>query len=284
MFAGSHEITVRDQENALSFRALVMYPTQTPSTPTPFGPYAMDVSPDAPIAPGEFPLIIVSHGSGGSHLLYRTITTPLAQNGYIVAMLEHPGNNRDNNELENTYENLVNRPRHIRLTIEAVAANDRFSRCIQTDTVAIIGHSLGGYAALAVAGGAPWANPQQKIDVTPDPRIRALVLMAPAAAYYQPQDSLKNVTVPILLLAAENDPFTPEWQTDIILDRVPDRSKVTYRQVENAGHFSFLSPFPPRMISKKFLPSTDPKGFDRVRFHEQLPADIIEFLNSNLSK
>jgi predicted dienelactone hydrolase len=282
MFVGSREMQITDEVKDISFPVLVMYPTEGPSSLKFFGPYAIDVSPNAPIVVGEFPLIIVSHGGGGSHLLYRTITTYLAKNGYIVAMLEHPGNNRNNNELENTYENLVNRPRHVRSTIDAVSLDSMFSRCIQSNNVAIIGHSMGGYTALAVAGGIPWSETRQKVDVVPDPRVRALVLLAPATAFFIPDDSLSNVTVPILMLVAEHDPFTPRWQADVVLDRVPDRSQVTYRVIANAGHFSFLSPFPPQMRNASFRPSTDPEGFDRDKFHEQLPIEVLEYIDERL--
>ncbi|MBI9091333.1 MAG: alpha/beta fold hydrolase [Desulfobacterium sp.] len=282
MFVGSREMQIKDEAHGISFPVLVMYPTEVPSAPKFFGPYAIDVSPDALIAVGRFPLIMVSHGGGGSHLLYRTITTHLAKSGYVVAMLEHPGNNRNNNELDDTHENLVNRPRHVRMTMDAVCFDPQFSGCVQPDNVAIIGHSLGGYTALAVAGGTPWSETRQRVDVVPDPRVRALVLLAPATAFYIPDDSLKNVTVPILMLVAEHDPFTPRWYGDVVMDRVPDRSKVTCRVVENAGHFSFLSPFPPHMKNARFRPSTDPEGFDRETFHGQLPIEVLEYLDETL--
>ncbi|KUO74322.1 MAG: hypothetical protein APF81_02830 [Desulfosporosinus sp. BRH_c37] len=66
---------------------------------------------------------MISHGNGGSHLLYRTISTHLANNGFIVAMVEHYGNNRNNNELENTEENLILRPKHLSLTIDKLLWN-----------------------------------------------------------------------------------------------------------------------------------------------------------------
>ena len=284
MFVGCHGMKVKDEDKDISFPVLVMYPTETPSNLNNFGPYTIDVSPDAPIAIGEYPLVIVSHGGGGSHLVYRTITTHLAKNGYIVAMLEHHRNNRNNNELEDTYENLVNRPKHVRITIDEICSNSMFSRCIQPNNAAIIGHSMGGYTALAVAGGKPWANPKQKVDVMPEPdsRIRALVLLAPATAFYQPDNALRNVTIPILLLVGEHDSITPKWQADLVLDRIPDRSQVTYRVIENADHFSFLSPFPSHMRNASFLPSTDPEGFDRDKFHEQLPVEVLEYLDERL--
>jgi predicted dienelactone hydrolase len=84
------------------------------------------------------------------------------------------------------------------------------------------------------------------------------------------------------MLIAEHDPYTPRWHADLVLDRVPDKSKVTCRVVENAGHFSFLSPFPPQMRNASFLPSTDPEGFDREKFHERLAAEVLDFLDKNL--
>ncbi|MFL6231735.1 MAG: hypothetical protein ACJ76N_01240 [Thermoanaerobaculia bacterium] len=71
-------------------------------------------------------------------------------------------------------------------------------------------------------------------------------------------------------------------QAELLLDRVPDRGQVTWREIENAGHFSFLSPFPPQMRNPDFLPSTDPAGFDRERLHERLPGEILDFLDERL--
>jgi len=282
MFAGSRQMQIRDEAKGISFPALVLYPTEVPSAPTAFGPYTLDVSPDASVAEGRFPVVVISHGNGGSHLVYRAISTHLARNGYVVALLEHAGNNRNNNELEGTHENLVNRPRHVRLTIDAVSSDPQLRACVQPDNVAIIGHSIGGYTALAVAGGTPWSETRQRVDVVADPRVRALVLLAPATAWYLPEDSLSHVTVPILMLIAEHDPFTPRWHADVVLDRVPDRAQVTCRVIENAGHFSFLSPFPPQMRNASFLPSTDPEGFDREKFHERLPAELLDYLDEKL--
>jgi predicted dienelactone hydrolase len=282
MFTGSHTLQIRDNVQQVTFPALVLYPTESASGPTQLGPYTFDISPDAPIAPGRFPLVVMSHGGGGSHLLYRSFCTHLARNGYVVAMPMHPGDNRDDKSLEGTHQNLVNRPRHISLTIDAVCHDPRFSAAVDADRVAMIGHSMGGYTALAVAGGTPWSQEAQRVDVTPDPRVRALVLLAPAAAFYMPEDSLRNVVIPILLLAGECDTVTPLWHAELVLDRVPDRAQVIYHVIPNAGHFSFISPFPAHMQNPNFPPSTDPEGFDRERFHGQLALDLLRFLDRTL--
>ncbi len=281
IFVGSVQIEVKDETKGISFPVLVQYPTYKSSTPTLFGPYTMYVSPDADIIVGQFPLAIISHGNGGSHLLYRTISTYLAKNGYIVAMLEHYGNNRNNNQLENTTENLILRPRHISLTIDELLSEYRFGQSIKTKKIAVIGHSMGSYTALALAGGIPWTKEGEKVDASSDARVKAIVLLAPGTGWFL--NSLDEVTIPIFMMTAEHDPITPAWNAQVLLKSVPDQSQVEWQEIKNAGHFSFLSPFPASMKNPNFLPSTDPVGFDRDKFHSQLPVDIFNFLNHKLN-
>ncbi len=280
VYVGSTGLQIKDELKGISFPVLVHYPTFDPSRKTTFGPYTMDVSPNAAITTGQFPLIVISHGNGGSHLLYRTISTYLAKRGYVVAVPEHYGNNRNNNELENTVENLMVRPKHVSLTIDHLLSNEILGKHILADNIAVIGHSMGGYTALALAGGVPYTKEGQKVEVSPDTRVKAIVLLAPGTGWFM--NNLYNVTVPILMLTAEHDLVTPDWNAEIVLKYVPDPSKVIFRKVKNAGHFSFLSPFPMTMRSLGFLPSTDPEGFDREQFHEQLPVEILVFFEKNL--
>src|SRR6266702_7769555 len=282
IFIGIRTLRVIDEPKDIAFPVVVMYPTRVPAVPVAFGPYSLEAALDALIDEGTFPLVVISHGSGGYPLLYRSIGAYLAKHGYIVALPEHPGNNRNDNALNGTVENLVNRPRHIRLTIDAVSADAHFKDRVQPDTTAVIGHSMGGYTALAVAGGQPWTEKGERVEVESDGRVKALVLLAPATGWFMPDAALRSVNIPILLLDAEHDPFTPRWQGELVLDGVPDRSRDTCRVIENAGHFSFLSPFPPAMRSSKFPPSTDPEGFDRERFHDTLNAEVLAFLDVTL--
>jgi predicted dienelactone hydrolase len=281
VFVGSKQLTVRDEVKNISFPVLVHYPTYKTSKPIAFGPYTMEVSPDAEMIERKFSLIIISHGNGGSHLLYRTISTHLAKNGYIVAMLEHYGNNRNNNLLENTTENLVTRPRHVSLTIDFLLFDNWFGKSINQNKIGVIGHSMGGYTALALAGGVPRTKEGLVVEVESDSRIGTIVLLAPGTGWFL--HSLDKVTIPILMYTAEHDPITPRWNGEIVLNYVPDKSKIVFKEIKNAGHFSFLSPFPASMKNSNFLPSTDPEGFDREKFHSQLPIDILDFLNDKLN-
>ena len=279
-YVGSKAIQIRDESKDIYFNVLVQYPTNEPTSPTTFGPYTMDVCMNAQCLEGRFPLVIISHGSGGSHLLYRTISTHLAKNSFIVAMVEHYGNNRNDNKLENTDENLILRPKHISLTIDKLLSDSFFSKHIKEKKIAVVGHSMGGYTALALAGGIPRTREGKKIETTADSRIKAIVLLAPGTGWFI--NGLDNVSIPILMFTAEHDPFTPAWNAEVVIKNITDKSLVTFKQIENAGHFSFLSPFPESMRNPKFLPSTDPEGFEREKFHVQLPIEILAYLNEKL--
>jgi len=86
----------------------------------------------------------------------------------------------------------------------------------------------------------------------------------------------------MLIYQAEYDSFTPPEHVARVLDQVPDQTKIAHRIVENAGHFSFLSPFPDAMVNLDFPPSQDPEEFDRVAFHHRLNDDVIAFLEKTL--
>ena len=48
---------------------------------------------DAEPASGRFPLIALSHGTGGSAQIMAWLARALASRGYVVAAVNHPGNN-----------------------------------------------------------------------------------------------------------------------------------------------------------------------------------------------
>lgn len=284
--AGCRTVEVLDKQSEDAIPLLVLYPSQSPQRIEKLGPYTLSVAMNAQIAAGTFPLIVISHGTGGSHLAYRNLAHHLARNGFVAVMLEHPRNNRNNNELAGTATILTNRPRHIRAVTDWAFSNDAFGQSLKPNVTAIVGHSLGGHTALAAAGGLPTAFPHetpdrqsQQIDVIPDERVKALVLFAPAAAWFMAPGALSRVRIPILMFTAEKDPHTPAWHAEVVKKGVPDQALVEHRTVPNAGHFSFLSPFPEAMTNPAFPPSQDPEGFDRGQFHVEMNAQVLAFLN-----
>lgn len=286
--AGCGAFQVPDPPTGDLIDTLVLYPAHAPEVAGPLGPYVIELARDAAPAPGPFPLAVISHGSGGTPFVYRTLARHLARHGYVVALPEHPRNNRNHNELAGTAAILANRPRHVRLVIDRVLSHDVLGPVSATPpTVAVIGHSLGGYTALALAGGLPTAYPNETpsgrsepVAVAADPRVTALVLLAPATPWFAAPGALAAVRLPILMITAGQDPHTPPWQAAIVASGVSADCPLTHRVIPGAGHFSFLDPFPPAMTSPSFPPSQDPPGFDRCQFHEQLHAGVLAFLKA----
>lgn len=283
--AGYAQTQLADTSAGLTFPMLIMYPTEAQEQTERLGPYALELAKGAAPGEGPYPLVLLSHGTGGTPLVYRTLARYLARSGFIVGMPEHPLNHRGDNRLEGTIQNLAYRPRHLRLAIDWFLGPDNDRLAIKPGAVSVIGHSLGGYTALAAAGGRPLSLPEespdgqpQPIEVEPDDRIASLVLLAPASVWFRSKGALQAVDLPILMLDAEKDPFTPALHAQWIVGGVADPGKVQYETIAGAGHFSFLSPFPPEMRHPSFLPSQDPPGFDREAFHARLNAEITVFL------
>ncbi len=282
----------------------VTYPTNVPEKAVRFGPFEMNLAIGAEVAKGTFPLVIISHGSGGSNLGHRSIAFALAKQGFVVAMPLHPENNYKNNSAEGTVKNWKNRPKHIKTAIDALLLNPKLSPNINIDKIAVIGHSAGGYTALAVAGGMAQTNsiielcnkklllkermcglvkdhkltPAQ-IENRRDQRVKAIVLMAPVGVLFTQKDSLEQVNIPVLVMRAENDAeLTEPYQSEMIAQNMKDKEMLTYRVIKNAGHYSFITPFPDAIKSEAGVAGEDPVGFDRKAFHKRLSAEIVTYL------
>jgi predicted dienelactone hydrolase len=263
----------------------VFYPTSVPATTVKMEIFELEIATDAAPKEGTFSLVLISHGSGGSPLLYRTLALYLARNGFVVGMPKHPFNNWRDNSLEGQADNLANRPRHIQRAIDWFF-DERHAFTLE-ENFASIGHSMGGCTALTMAGGVPTSKEttgqMRKIEVEHDSRLKALVLLAPATTWFGAEGALSKVDAPILMYIGDRDERTPyNPHARVVLDGLPDKTKILCKIVEKAGHFSFLSPFPKRMVREFYPASQDLPGFDRLRFLDELNAEVLDFLSRNL--
>lgn len=281
---------VHDEVQGADIALAVLYPALGEEHTEHFGPYSLDVASNAAPAVGTYPLVVISHGHSGTPWAYRQLAKHLALSGFVVALPAHTGNTRTDNSLAGTAANLANRPRHITLTIDAVLADATLAPHVSRNGVAIIGHSIGGYTALAAAGGLPWTGPYERKDsnalpepvpVTPDARIRSLVLLNPATFWFI-AGSLRPVRVPILIRTGEKDDVTPIEHAHKIIEGVAEPSLVEHKDIPGGGHFAFMSKFPPEMTKPNFKPSQDPEGFDRESIQPAFFADVTAFLRRTL--
>ena len=286
----------------------VFYPTHATEQTHTFGPYTFEAARDAAIAaidrPGDragdragdpLPLVVISHGRSGSPWAYRWLALPLARAGFLVAAVEHPGDSRSDSSLTDTPANLANRPRHVRIAIDAVLADPALAEHVASKVastsataanVAVIGHSIGAYTALAIGGGKPLALPNQTpdgvahpVDVQPDPRVGAVVLLAPALPWLMAPGALADVRARVFARTGTRDDLSPPMFVEQVLRGLPAAARLDYAVVPEAGHFAFWGPVPAALAGPHFPPGIDPPGFDRAAYQARLVDEILAFLS-----
>ena len=317
---GYRTISLQDPLTGEAFPAALWYPTSAP--PAPFFvtgslslcrfpailcrwlAYEMPVAQNAPVAAGAFGAIVISHGAGGMALLHRDLALALASRGYVVAAPTHPRGTGDDISGVAVW---VGRPKQVSRVIDAVLADGQLGPRIARDRIGVVGHSNGGYTALAVAGAHPTpgaaaahcrAHPddarfcgfggeaarQASREAGPlpelrDPRVRSVVLMAPNASFFT-DEALAKVTVPVLVYAAEQDDLTRvPYHAERVARAVPRAECVL---VKGAGHFAFVAGFPTAVRLVVGEPARDPDGFDRDALHATLDREIGDYFDRTL--
>jgi predicted dienelactone hydrolase len=299
---GCRALTTFDPVQGASVPVWVLYPARDAAAATlRFGPYALEVAADAAPAAAGLPVVVVSHGNGGTPWSHRDLALHLAREGFAAVMIEHPGNNRRDNSLGSPSGRvkaalLQHRPRHVRLAFDAALGDALVGPSLRPDGFAIVGYSIGASTALAVAGGHVMTVPDDVDDArlaSPDAdlarlafavpterdrRVRAAVLLVPAIGFLMAEGALRDVEIPLLVRTAERDPICPAAAVAHALRSLPAATRVERADVPGAGHFSFQSPYPAELAG--IPPAQDPPGFDRARYQPILHADVTAFLRS----
>lgn len=154
---------VRNADRAAEFKATIWYPIAPTDDTISLNlgpvdtPYMLGarVAVDAPFASKEpKPVILFSHGHQGSAATTSWFGVAMAQAGYVVISVDHPGGNADDPP---TIEGSLlwwERPRDLKAALAAVAADPILGPHIDLQRVGVAGFSLGGLTALLSLGGA----------------------------------------------------------------------------------------------------------------------------------
>ncbi|HKP61940.1 MAG TPA: alpha/beta hydrolase [Polyangiales bacterium] len=302
---GCRSITAFDSVQNAALSAWLLYPTDAVPQLEHFGSYSLPLAHDAAAARGNLPLVALSHGNGSTPWVHRGLAADLARAGFAVLMIEHPGNNRKDNSLGFSGAQgrvksvlLTHRPRHVQLAVDGALADPLVGGALGTAGYAVIGESIGGYTALALAGGRAMTLPDDldaallagpanelakhviPVATQPDPRVRAVVLFSPAIGFFMADDALANVDVPVMVRAGSEDRLCPWAQISFCLRSLPP-DRLQGFEVSGAGHFSFQTPYPRELAH---LPSAqDPAGFDREAYQLTLKQDVGGFLQAALA-
>lgn len=200
------------------------------------------------LAQGPYPLVILSPGFAMGASAYGWLAEHLASYGFVVIAPEHQETLDPQNEL---WRAAITRPQDILAVFAyvdaAVEPDGMFAGLIDAEETAVIGHSYGGYTALAAAGAqidtasfrthcanaaqaddpAVWlcemllprlsemaelagldAMPEELWPDWSDPRVDAIVPMA-GDAYFFGQAGLAPIDVPLLAIGGTLDSDTP---------------------------------------------------------------------------
>jgi len=170
-------------------------------------------------APGPLPVIVFSHGLGGSRDGYRYLGERWASRGYASVHLQHPGS--DGELLKESRpllamrraaqdpKNLVDRPRDVTFALDTLTrlnADAAFplKGMLDLNRVGVGGHSFGAYTALA-ASGRRLARGGDVVALG-DPRVRACVaLSSPSQGKERDCPSYREFRVPCLHMTGTED-------------------------------------------------------------------------------
>jgi predicted dienelactone hydrolase len=166
-------------------------------------------TPDAK-ADKPLPVVVFSHGLYTCATQSRFLTEALADAGYFVIAPNHrdascsmtfggfglsrlPGKPA----ILWTDADYRDRADDIRNLVVALRDDARFSAVADIAHLALMGHSLGGYTVLGLAGGWPtWTLPG----------VKAVLALAPYAMPFAHSEGLRHLQVPVMYQAGEFDP------------------------------------------------------------------------------
>ncbi len=155
--AGVRQIAVPSKERGRNLDVTVWYPAQSGGEQVVLGESVFFVGTpamrDAPIANGKFPLILLSHGAGlaGNPQAISWIAAPLARQGFVVAAPMHPGNSGKDRSAAETMKIWL-RPADLTETLDTMEKDSLFKEHLDQGKIGVLGLSLGGNTALALAG------------------------------------------------------------------------------------------------------------------------------------
>jgi predicted dienelactone hydrolase len=225
---------------------------------------------------GPFPLVVLSPGGGESSAYFIQIGTRLASHGFVVAV---PTNYDEKLKMTaemtpepvyyptpeayeiGRYTNRIGDIQYLmtRLVADSQQSGDLLSGTIRPDQIAVSGHSVGGAAALALAGGddqvcdlahlADLLDPNQFPPETcgpilPDPRVKAIALIDGSSQFFYYAE-MARIKIPSMVMGQEWSTLeSQKGNLECLLARphAAIQGHPNFRvDIAHANHFSFLN-------------------------------------------
>ena len=246
---GVRTLEIQDHDRSRVFPCEIWYPAAGPASegaPAATAPASGAAEQrEVPAQPGDLPLAIFSHFSGGGRRTATYLTTHLASHGYAVAAMDHSEVTAP--ELgPRQGESAADRARRIDAVIASRVPDVRLLLATLTrprpiggldgigldpELIAVAGHSFGGWTALAV--------PES------EPRVRAVIALAPGGSS-RPVPGVLPLTlafgwdqvVPLLILTGDRDVPVPLSGVQEIFRRAPEPKRMFVLRSADHEHFA----------------------------------------------
>lgn len=279
-WVGARELVIKTPEEGRTLPATLWYPALNPKglkevntvfmdnapfggTNRTFAGHALqDAAPDP--ACGPCPLVVFSHGSAGTRADDVPCMEHWASHGFAVLGLDHG---------KSTMYRTLDLKSALSFAEQLTSANGALPGFIDMRRVAAAGYSLGGTTALQL-GGARYAGLSAEAH---DPRVKALVLMAPPV---KPESlDVTEVVLPTLVLVGAKDTIANGTRLGQVYQAMPASRKalVTFA---GGSHDIFIDPF-----LKTFWPELDwgDLDMDRVQglIHHFTTAFLLDALKND---
>jgi predicted dienelactone hydrolase len=271
-------------------------------------------------ARAKYPLLLLSHGTGGTADSLDWLAGALAANGYIVAGVNHPGNNAMEPLTRDGFMLWWERATDVSEVLDGVLADAALGAHIDTDRIGAVGFSLGGYTVLELTGARTNLPAFQRFCQSPDAdaichppemrrvqddtqatdtpsadttaslaragasyrdaRSKAIFAIAPALGEAFDQASFADVRIPVSLLAGSDDSIAPV-QTNI--RRIAGLlPAASVELLPGAGHYTFLDTCLPPLVERLATICKDNPGVDRDAVHARAIRRALDFFAAKL--
>lgn len=267
-----------------------------------------------------FPVVLLSHGTGGSPESLGYLARQIAQRGYVVIGAHHHGNTGREPYRAEGFLCWWERAADLSVLLTMLSGEGFFSGRLDLDRAHAVGFSLGGYAVLALAGArtsmkaylnwaseadAPQAGPREFPDVAGriprlletsetfrrswdrhgesfrDTRIRTVTAIAPPPPVRAfDAGSLRSISIPVMLITGEADTEAPSRDCADWLTAVNPKFKRNSVGAD-VGHYTFVG-FPARRPSEdEATLFKDKSGVDRARVHDAVSAAVLSAIGNS---
>jgi predicted dienelactone hydrolase len=252
---------------------------------------------DCPVTGTKLPLVIVSHGRGGWFGGHDDVEEALADAGFVVAAINHPGDNGNDSSKRDTLSLWEQRPEDMVRLLDFMLNDWKDKASVDRTRIGFFGFSFGGYTGLVLAGAKPdfgrlaryctdktgvcaqLHNGEAAPNPPHDARIRAAVIADSPSEVFT-HENLAAIEIPLQFWrSALGGGGVGPSGTERVADSLPGKPDL---RVVPAGHYGFLPPCSPQLAANLPRFCTDPPGFDRAAFHRDCDASVVRFFREHL--